>query len=180
MQNREKRVTSDTQNKLNILQKKRGFTVVELTIVIALLAVVSVMIVSFSSLIGKHVTQKREQNELLEEISFLRASFYSTLYDIDQPDTVFTIDNDGLLTVTRSDSTATQFYLTNGTFYAGTDAITHLKHIDRIYFSVSEDAEGIIKLIALSDFSDSEKEADHSFVFSLRCAKISYGEGANE
>ena len=62
---------------------KRGFTLVELTIVMAITAIISVMIVSFSVLISAQVRKNNLRADFLESVITLRTDLQKQFAEVD-------------------------------------------------------------------------------------------------
>ena len=78
---------------------KRGFTLVELTIVLAISAIISVMIVSFSVLISAQVKKNNLRADFLEDVISLRIDLKKQFaednaqFDIENPEFSFDLGN---------------------------------------------------------------------------------------
>ena len=77
---------------------KRGFTLVELTIVMAISAIISVMIVSFAVLISAQVKKNNLRADFLESVITLRTDLQkkfaedNSQFDIEDPDFSFDLE----------------------------------------------------------------------------------------
>ncbi len=72
----------------------RGFTLIELTIVMAITAIISVMIVSFSVLISAQVKKNNLRADFLEAVIALRSDLQKEFAEIDPP--ALDLENPGL------------------------------------------------------------------------------------
>ena len=72
---------------------KRGFTLVELTIVMAISAIISVMIVSFSVLISAQVKKNNLRADFLESVISLRSDLQKEFAKVDNG--IITVSPDG-------------------------------------------------------------------------------------
>jgi prepilin-type N-terminal cleavage/methylation domain-containing protein len=81
----------------NILRQRRGVTLVELTAVMAITAIISLMIVSFSTLISAQVKRNDARADFLQDVSTFRVAtqqqFSAWESEVDAPDS-FTVSVD--------------------------------------------------------------------------------------
>ena len=73
--------------------RKKGFTLIELTVVIAVLAIISTVIVTFSSLISAQVTRSNARADFLRYSSAFKTDLQTAFAEFDS-DTVFTVSID--------------------------------------------------------------------------------------
>lgn len=82
----------------------RGFTLVELSIVMALVAILAVMIVSFTSLTSLRVRQATARTDFIDAVADYRAGVTDGFALIDEKNAVFIVSADGAsLTVGQKD-----------------------------------------------------------------------------
>ena len=84
------------RKKMTCIQKRRGFALVELCITIALLAVASIMIVSFSALYGGHVSKSEKQYLFLDEVNLYRKKLQTWISERDVANAEFTVSPIGI------------------------------------------------------------------------------------
>lgn len=132
---------------------KGGFTLAELVVVLAIVAIVSAMIVSFSVSMKEFSTSNKEEYDFLEDCAVVKEELYKWIAERDEPSADF------------SDITGDQgFTVSNGTIDLGGKQIDNLHTISKIKFVIQDN---LIKCEITRVGSDS---ADKSFVFALRCA----------
>ena len=124
---------------------KRGFTLVELSVVLLLVSILSVMTVSFSVLVGKQSQKLQSEYLFMEQCASIRADVTDWLYDRVTADAGFTVDG-GILSA-------------GGNAYAQT-----YSEIQEIIFTVS-DVGDLLKCTAVSI-----NGAEQTFVISVRTA----------
>ena len=71
---------------------KRGFTLIELTIVMAITAIISVMIVSFTTLISAQVNKNDLRADFMEQVLTLRTDLQTEFAKVDNGGEI-TVDN---------------------------------------------------------------------------------------
>ena len=71
------------------IQNRRGFTLVEITIVLAIAAIISVMIVSFSTLISAQVRKNNLRADFLESVITLRTDLQKQFADNNYDNSIF-------------------------------------------------------------------------------------------
>ena len=87
-------------------KKNGGFTLVELTIVMALLVLVTGIIVSFTVLTGNHISESNLRSDFLNSTATLKNDLVKDFSEIDEKET-FTVtvnDEKKILTVSKKDS----------------------------------------------------------------------------
>ena len=99
---------------------KRGFTLVELSVVLLLIAILSVMTVSFSVLIGKQSQKLQSEYTFMEQCSLLRADVTDWLYENVTADAGFTVA-DGTLSAGGNTYTRTYSEIQEMLFTANSD-----------------------------------------------------------
>ena len=155
---------------------KRGFTLVELSVVMALLAIIATMIVSFSSLAGGFVSENNKEYSFLEDYAALKQQLLSWVAENDTPDSQFTVGLLGNLIVKENEN---QKYVSfsEGVLSLDTKQISNLDTIRRVYFTATDKNDKLIKC-TVCPFNDSgETISEISFVFSLRSDEIPVQEG---
>ena len=135
---------------------KRGFTLAELCIVMALVVIVSIMIVSFSTLMGKHSTAAENQYDFLEEFALINEHFYKWAAEYDTVGNDFTVSDEKL--VIKS---------SGGDVGYSHGAVGNFQNVKDVRFSSND------SLIKCTVTSPDGQES--SFVFSPRCATVKGG-----
>ena len=76
--------------------RKKGFTLIELTVVIAVLAIISTVIVAFSSLVSAQVTRSNARADFLKHAASLKTDLQTAFAEVDAPETTFfvAVDNE--------------------------------------------------------------------------------------
>lgn len=149
---------------------KRGFTLVELSVVLALVALLSTMVVSFSVFFSGFVNGNNAEYDYLEDHAALKDSLCTWLAEQDGEQSIFTPSADGL-TVTNGTSQTVTF--SDGVLTMGESTVKNLDGIHAVRFSVDED-ETLIKCETFR-FSDSGKKTACTFVFYVRCGTVEGG-----
>ena len=143
----------------NTVSDKRGVTLVELTIVIALVAVVLTMVVSFSALMSDTAADERAAYAFLEDVSTLKESLSGWVAENDAQGTVFNVSENSI-----SVNDGASFYDVSG-------MLSDLDEIGSLQFT--SNSAGIIKCTANRHANDEGVVADSiSFVISLRNAIV--------
>lgn len=145
---------------------KRGYTLVELCVVLALIAILSTMTVSFSALMSGYARSNKAQYNFLEDCAEVKENVNEWAYQADSANTVFAVSTDGTLTVTGNSEQTVHF--ANGVLFLGEKEVDSLEEIDSLAFYTNGN---LIKCV-IHRTDDNGKEWEHSFVFSLRCGTI--------
>ena len=157
------------QNKKSV--GKRGFTLVELSVVIALVAILATMTISFTVLMSDFANDSRAEYEYLEEHSNLKEALTTWLEENDVVGATF-----NAFTVESNDfyvnGTEKRVYFENGTLYLGDET----KSFDSIGGVTFAELGG--KLIKCTTTSSKNSNQTMSFVFYPRFAEI--GGGSDE
>ena len=107
---------------------KRGFTLIELTVVMAITAIISVMIVSFTTLISAQVNKNDLRADFMEQVLTLRTDLQTEFAKVDNGGEI-TVDNN----IPKIDNNALSFNLDS------------YEYIDEITFTPQGD---ILKVVA--------------------------------
>ena len=151
---------------------KSGFTLVELSIVMTLLVIVTAMIVSFSVLMNKFSSQSKAEYDFLEEYATLKEELSTWIAENDVSGAEFVVMMEGQMLSVGDHSD--QAIFANGVLTLGTIGEGHntaFEQIKEIRFNKND------KLIKCSVTSQAGQES--SFVVSLRCGTV-VGGGENE
>lgn len=138
---------------------KSGFTLVELCIVLAIVAITSVMIVSFSVSMKEFTISNQEEYDFIEDCSAIRNEVYK-----------WVAENDGLPVEDQHPHfwkmDGEPFRVTDdGTLVLGNSEIKNLNTIERIDFVKQGD------LIKCNIYRDDSGTVSKSYVFALRCTE---------
>ena len=146
---------------------KRGFTLVELSVALALLAILTAMIVSFSVLVSGYAKDGRAVADRVEDCTQAKEAILSYVRARDVKDAYFTIAEDSLSA--SSDGSSVSFR--DGTLtLVGEITLTGLDTLDSITF----DQSGKIIRVTLNPKEEENAEA-FTFVLALRWAIIQEG-----
>ena len=142
------------QNKKSV--GKRGFTLVELSVVIALVAILATMTISFTVLMSDFANDSRAEYEYLEEHSKLKEEISNWLAERDVTGTTFDTEND-LLKINDSE-------------FNISDIVEDMSKFDSIGGVTFAELGG--KLIKCTTTSSKNSNQTMSFVFYPRFAEI--------
>lgn len=151
---------------------KRGYTLVELSVVLLLIAILTGMIASFSALANQHAQDVRKEYAFVEQCSTLRQELGDWIALNDQSGATITA-NDGTLTITVNGTSVTAS-LVEGVLHLG-DGTIELGKLSSVSFSLTD---GIIKCVASDGGS-----LQQAFAFAVRCGTVNVStqtEGGNE
>jgi prepilin-type N-terminal cleavage/methylation domain-containing protein len=138
--------------KCRLRNGKRGFTLVELCVVLFLIVLLSAMTVSFSALVGKQSKTLQSEYTFMEQCSLLRADVTDWLYDN------VTVDSG--------------FAIYGGTLSIGGNTYTQSYSEIRDVSFTANDAGNMLKCTATS-----ESGAELTFVIAVRTAMRKHGGG---
>jgi prepilin-type N-terminal cleavage/methylation domain-containing protein len=148
---------------------KRGFTVAELCVVLALVGIISVMIISFSVMMGDHTDALDAQYDFLEECTTLENALRIWVAEYDVPTNTFAVA-DGKLAI--NGTTGVEFR--NGKLSLGEKSLPGLNTVAAVSF---EEHGDLIKCNITAAQAGME-QTSVSFVFSLRAGAIARAGGA--
>ncbi len=150
------------------IQGKRGFTLVELSVVIALLAILSVMTVTFSTLVGKYVSSATHDYNYSEELSDVKQKLIKELSFLDTSESYFDIYNGALTICDKDGKKVKTISFEGGSLTIGSDTKSY-DTINKITFEMNDKC--IIKCTV--------DGTDDVFIYSLVAAKkYTGGEGS--
>ena len=146
--------------------RRRGSTLVELCVVVAVLAIVSVMTVTFSVFTSNYVKKTQHQYSFMEEVATLKDEMTAWIYSVDEAGIKISVNDGRILasdgrTVVFDDDV--QKVTLDGARGIGTGAVDELKF--------ESFGNGLIKCTVRGSRGGSEME--QVFLLSLRCAEIS-------
>lgn len=139
---------------------KRGYTLVELSVVLLLIAILTGMIASFSALANQHAQDVRKEYAFVEQCSTLRQELGDWIALNDQSGASVTVDDAGATLTITAGSTLVKASLVKGVLHLGDGAI-ELGKLSSISFSLTD---GIIKCVASDGGS-----LQQAFAFAVRC-----------
>lgn len=169
------------KNYMLIRHEYKGATLVELCIVMALLAIVSTMIVSFSAIVHKYVSSEQNQYAFIEETSRIKQEMQQWLSALDTRGTKILVTEDRIQ-AENTDATI-QFNKTMRvlifTYEDGSEREITTQTVKDIQFGlhVLHDSSAIAKC-TVSGSDEYLEEFSQRFLLALRCA--SFTGGANE
>ena len=149
---------------------KSGFTLVELCVVLALLAILAAMIASFSVLMNGFVAENKAEYEFLEDHSTLKGVLEIWAAENDVTGSTFKVDEDGILSVTEN-GIEKNVSFSDGILALGGEQKAGFDTIDGVIFTANDK---LIKCMTYRIEKDGAR-IERSFVFSLRCAVIEGG-----
>lgn len=98
---------------------KRGFTVIELTIVMALVAVFSAMVIVFSTMMSDHSEDLANEYQFIEDCNLVDNTFYKWIAEYDTPEHKFLVGRDTLIITNLSDEPVAMFSFRGDTIRLG-------------------------------------------------------------
>ena len=168
-----------------VKNNKRGFTLVELTIVMAILAIVTGITVSFSVLMKDVTADNRDEYEFLEQNTELKDAICAWVAENDVEGSKFTANGDTLTVTFENSEKKMTLRLSNGRLYysdyeqqknivLGTD----LDEIDQMIFSV-KGGQKLLRCGTNHKNDEGKTVITNAFVISLRLGTM-IQEGPNE
>lgn len=151
----------------SVKRDKGGFTLAELVIVLALMAILTTMFISFSVLMSGFTTEHKAEYEFLEEHAALKEVFSAWVAENDTPGSVFLVAEDGTLTVTVS-GTEKIVKFADGVLFLDEAQKDGYDAIDGVTFSANEK---LIKCVT-HRVGKNGKQTERSFVLFLRSGTI--------
>ena len=127
-------------------RNRRGSTLIELTITMALISIVSVMIVSFSALISQKTKENQKKYEFIEETSIVRDLLIDWLSSVDRKGNTVTVTENEII-FTESSYVSFDFETQTLTLKTETWEKTHtLKSTETISFEAFDKDTGDAKV----------------------------------
>ena len=163
-----RRYKSNKKTEYSAKKNKRGYTLLELTIVLALTAIVATMVVSFSTLVSKYNKGSRADYAFFEDCAALKKQVTQLVSENDVKDKIFGVTGN-ILTIGEEQVSFSE----EGLLKLGESELGKFEAIDGVEFSAND------KLIkcTMHYIKDGGASKEVSFVFSLRCGNI-ISEGA--
>lgn len=161
--------------KMTARRKNRGSALAELCVAMALLAIVSTMIVSFSAVVNRFVESEQSQYAFLEEATVIRDSLSVWLSETDEAGTVYTVTS-GELSVDSIGTSALFDDRTQCLILTDRDGILRrieTQTVDRVLFTIKplSGENAIVKCTVIGSHELSQLYTQ-SFILSLRCASF--------
>lgn len=178
------RILNKVPKSHNARHGKGGFTLVELCVVLALLAILAAAISSFSVLMNRYAVDASQETDFWEDNAALKKELRNWIAENDvksingdeiNPNT-FTVQS-GSLTVEKQDKSTESLSFANGVLTVGEKQIEGFDTIDGVEFSVGTGYSIIKCTVYHITESGERKEAD--FLFSCRSASVSYAAGGD-
>ncbi len=156
------------EKKAYILRRgKRGFTLVELSVVLALLAILATMTVTFSTFMNGIAAKNQAEYDFYADSTTLKDELRVFLAEKDVQGGVLSIAEDGRLVATVDGEESHVTFKNNRLFFGETESQERFEAIDGISFETCE------KLVKCVTFCEINGECfENSFVLSLRASQI--------
>ena len=167
-----RRYKSNKKTEYSAKKNKRGYTLLELTIVLALTAIVATMVVSFSTLVSKYNKGSRADYAFFEDCAALKKQVTQLVSEEDVLGANFKVDGE-ILAITNAENEKKFTFSEECLLKLGESELGKFEAIDGVEFSAND------KLIkcTMHYIKDGGASKEVSFVFSLRCGNI-ISEGA--
>lgn len=135
----------------NILRQRRGVTLVELTAVMAITAIISLMIVSFSTLISAQVKKNDARADFLQDVASFRVAAQQLFSEVDAPekDVPVSVDEENKTISFANNKLSFSDYAT----------------IDGVAVEPQEPQGGLLKIIVTNE----DLKAEQSFLLISHC-----------
>lgn len=169
-----KNMTTHVQKSHNVMRGKRGFTIVELSVILALMAILVTLIISYSILLSGFAEGNKVEYTYLKDHAALKDALCSWVTENDGPDSVFSIDNDGTLTLKTTNVTDRHVRFADGVLEMEGARLIQLDAIDGVEFTANDQ---LIKCVTYRNGENGEQLIACSFVLSIRSGRI---EGVDE
>ena len=148
----------------NASNGKCGFTLVELCVVLALVAILGTMVVSFSVMFSEYTNGVQSEYLFLEHTSALNERLSDWVAENDTTSAEYSvIPGGGTLSVGGE-----TVYLSEGVLYLGSQRVEGFNEIDRMSFYTNG---ALIKCTTYHNANDGDL-IESSFVISLRCGIV--------
>ena len=152
---------------------KRGVALAELVVAMALLAIVSTMIVSFSAMVGDFVESEQSRYSFIEETAVVKERICTWLSQMDEDGTVCSVTGDKLSVSAYGASATLVNHSLVLTDKDGAVSRIELQKISGVQFTFKELSEGnaIVKCTVTGEPFMTE-QSSQSFVLTLRCGSF--------
>lgn len=157
----------------NISLCRRGSTLVELCIVMALFSILSVIIVSFSVMADTFANDRQERYAFFESASQIQQDITDVLLSCDSLGNEVNVYDTAIVcgnTEIEFDAVGNTLNISNG---EGAETRRKIDSVRLITFELSPDG-GLLKCTVYGEDSKGRAYSD-SFLFALRCAEFSRG-----
>ena len=162
-----KSMTTNVQKSHNVKHGKCGFTLVELSVVLTLLAILATMIISFSVLMSAFAEGSKVEYAFLEDHAALKDALCSWVAENDEAESQFRIPNNSTLSLTKP-GTGRVVLFSNGVLSMGAEQVADLGSIDSVVFTANDK---LIKCVTSGTGMNGER-IECSFVLFIRCGSI--------
>lgn len=140
---------------------KRGFTLVELSIVLALIAIITGMTVTFSVLMNKFAAENTEKYDFLQDCAVVEKAIIEWVAENSTTDTKLSIGEKSLTII--NDSEERKAYIVDGAFHVGEKQLSGVGTISGVKF----DFNGALIKCTLF-MGEGDDSFSSSFVFAPR------------
>lgn len=148
-------------------RSKRGFTIVELSVVLALLAIITGMTVTFSVLTHEFAAENTRKYDFLQDCAVIEKEITEWAAENSNAETVFTITEDGKKLMISENQNA--YIDTDGAFHVGSERLSGVGTVYRVKFEFN-DAKTLIKCTLF--MGEGDDSFSSSFVFAPRLGRI--------
>lgn len=151
-------------------RSKRGFTIVELSVVLALLAIITGMTVTFSVLTHEFAAENTRKYDFLQDCAVIEKEITEWAAENSNAETVFTITQDGknlMISNTYNGKAEIQnaYIDKDGAFHVGSERLSGVGTVYRVKFEFNN-AKTLIKCTLF--MGEGDDSFSSSFVFAPR------------
>ena len=146
---------------------RRGSTLVELSVVLMVMAIVAVMIVSFTALVAGYADDSRVKYEFLEDVSTIKTELTAYVNEVATSETALTVQEHELAIATAN------IKFENYTLLLGSRSVTELNSVSWLEFDLDDDLR-LIKCTAVFVMKGG-KMLTTDFVFAPMAGSIKQG-----
>lgn len=147
----------------NTIHNKRAFTLVEITIVLLLVSILSVMTVTFSNLVSSYVSDNKIEYDFYEQYGYIRNEIIEEVSKLDCDTTQFLINNSNYSLIIKKGDVTDNILFLNNELLLNSDKLNTmtLSEISNITFLINN------KLIKCTVTSKTKQKL--SFLIAIRC-----------
>ena len=159
-------------------RKSRGSTLVELSIVMAVLSIITTMVVSFSMLVRNYVSKNQDQYDFIEEVADIRETIsnWITTHDVAGYNLLVS-DNSIVCKHGESEISRLVFDTERRELYTQHGDEKDVHHEDTIDSINFDYGANVLKCTANGKIGSKDEEINQVFIFSTKCATFSTGGG---
>ena len=167
------RILNKTPKTHNARHGKGGFTLVELCVVLALLAILAVGITSFSVLMNGFAADASEETAFWEENAALKSELRRWIAENDTADRQFYVEDGVLKSTLKNDAPqdVKSVYVAGGVLMVDGTQKAEYSAVDGIVFSTANGGRRLIKC-TVYHISENGKRSEIDFLFSFRSASL--------